>query len=97
MLDPHVRRIEAWLAAEPHLTAVAMVDRLSECTPGSFGEQQLRTLQRFVKTWRARTAKLLIEGAEATITIEWPAAVPAGTAAGQDVTVADVSLGNITR
>jgi hypothetical protein len=97
MLDPYVRRIEAWLAAEPHLTAIAIVDRLRACTPGGFGDRQLRTLQRFVKSWRAKTAKLLIDGAEATITIEWPAAVPAGTAAGQDVTLADVSLGNITR
>jgi hypothetical protein len=95
MLDPYITRIEAWLAAEPHLTAVAIVDRLSECTPGSFGEQQLRTLQRFVKTWRARTAKLLIDGAEAMIAIETPAAVPAGTAAGQHVPVPLPRLGNI--
>ena len=50
MLDPYVRRIEAWLAAEPHLTAIAIVDRLRAGTPGGFGDRQLRTLQRFVES-----------------------------------------------
>jgi hypothetical protein len=88
MLDPYVGRIEAWLAAEPHLTAVAIVARLRECEAGSFGDRQLRTLQRFVQSWRARTAKLLIDGAEAMITIP-SAAVPAGTAAEEHITNAD--------
>jgi hypothetical protein len=92
MLDPYAARIEAWLAAEPHLAAVAIIGRLRECTPGSFGEKQLRTLQRFVKVWRARTAKLLIDGAETVITIEGPA-VPAGTAAGIDASIANGVLG----
>src|SRR5512134_2326172 len=52
-----VTLIEAWLAAEPHLTAVAIVDRLRECTPGGIDDRQLSTLQRFVKSWRAKTAK----------------------------------------
>ena len=61
MPDPCVRRIEMWLAAaEPYLTAVAMVDRLLAYTPGGFGDRQLRTLQSFVKSWRGKTAKLLI-------------------------------------
>src|SRR5262249_52095499 len=46
MLAPYVGRMEAWLAAEPHLTAVAIVARLRECEAGSFGDSQLRTLQR---------------------------------------------------
>jgi hypothetical protein len=58
MLDPHMVRIEAWLAAEPHLTAVAIVDRLREHAPGSFGARQLRTLQRFVQSWRHRLCDL---------------------------------------
>lgn len=67
MLDPHVRDIETWLAAAPHLRAVDVLNRLNERTPGAFGAKQLRTLQRFVRVWRDRTAKLLIDGAEATI------------------------------
>ena len=90
MLDPYVVHIEGWLAAEPHLTAVAIVDRLRDCAPDIFGDHQLRTLQRFVQSWRARTAKLLIDGAEAVIAIEVSAAVPAGTAADQHVVAANL-------
>jgi len=34
-LDPHVATIEEWLAAEPQLTALAIVDRLSEKHPAN--------------------------------------------------------------
>ena len=95
MLDAYVARIEEWLTAEPHLTAVAIVDRLHKCAPGSFDNRQRRTLQRFVKSWRAKTARLLIEGLEAVISIELPASVPAGTEAGEHVTIANPALGNI--
>ncbi|WP_290997319.1 hypothetical protein [Hyphomicrobium sp.] len=95
MLDPYVATIEAWLAAEPHLTAVAIIDRLRRCTPDAFGDRQLRTLQRFVKSWRARTAKLLIDGAEAVINIDAPASVPAGTEAGRTHQTPMPRLGNI--
>jgi hypothetical protein len=95
MLDAYVGRIEAWLAGEPHLTAVAIVARLRECEPGSFGDSQLRTLQRFVQSWRAKTAKLLIDGAEAMIAIQSSAAVPAGTAADDHITNTDAPFGNI--
>lgn len=60
------------LAAVPHPTAVDIMRRLGECAPDSFGDKQVRTLQRFVKSWRAKTAKLLIAGAETTITIQLP-------------------------
>ena len=36
MLDPHVTTIEAWLAAEPQLTALAIVGRLSKSYPEQF-------------------------------------------------------------
>lgn len=88
MLDPHVARIEAWLAAEPHLTAVAIVDLLRECAPAAFGDQQRRTIQRFVRFWRAKTAKLLIDGGEAMISLGSPPVVPAGTTGGDIVTYA---------
>jgi hypothetical protein len=93
MLDPYAAQIEAWLAAEPHLTAVDVLGRLRECVPGSWGDKQVRTVQRFVKSSRVRTANLLIDGAETTITIGLPAAVPAGTAAGARLTTAAEALG----
>ena len=91
MLDRHVREIEGWLAAAPHLTAVDVLNRLHECAPGVFGERQRRTLQRFVRAWRARTAKLLIDGAEAMITIDAPFPVPAGTGKGAEIPTPDGS------
>jgi hypothetical protein len=36
-LDPHVVTIEYWLAAEPQLTALAIVGRLNEKHPEQFG------------------------------------------------------------
>jgi hypothetical protein len=36
-LDPHLARIESWLAAEPQLIALAIVGRLSERDPETFG------------------------------------------------------------
>src|SRR6478672_3242216 len=39
-LDPHVALIEGWLAAEPQLTAIAIVARLAERHPEQFGNKQ---------------------------------------------------------
>ena len=89
MLSPYASQIGAWLAAEPHLTAVAILDRLSEAAPDRFSGKQHRTLQRFVKSWRTKTAKLLIDGTETMLTIEGPVAVPAGTATGPYAASAD--------
>ena len=84
MLDPHATRIEAWLATEPHLTAADILRRLRECNPESFCDKQLRTVQRLVKSWRAKTAKLLIDGIETTISIA-------------RFTTAEATLGNIVK
>jgi len=48
-LDPHVGTIEAWLAAEPQLTAIAIVGRLSETHPDQFGTKQHSIVQRLLK------------------------------------------------
>jgi hypothetical protein len=42
-LDPHVAMIENWLAAEPQLTAFAIVSRLSDKYPGSLGRDSIRS------------------------------------------------------
>jgi hypothetical protein len=94
MLDPHVGSIEDWLAAEPHLTATAVLERLGERLPDVFGDKQLRTVQRLVRAWRARAVRQIIEGVEATIRIEPPAPVPAGTGA-QGAEAHDPNPGNI--
>jgi hypothetical protein len=39
-LDPHLAMIENWLAAEPQLTALAIVSRLSDRYPEQFGKKQ---------------------------------------------------------
>jgi hypothetical protein len=74
-MDPHISVIEEWLAAEPHLRAVGILARLGGREAGSFGEKQLRTVQRLVKAWRGRTARLLIDGAETTLMLRPSTAV----------------------
>jgi hypothetical protein len=48
-LDPHVAAIEDWLAAEPQLTAIAIVGRLSEKHPDQFATKQHSIVQRLLK------------------------------------------------
>ena len=73
-----------------------VLNRLHERAPDVFGARQRRTLQRFVGAWRARTAKLLIDGAEAIITIDGPFPVPAGTGKGPEIPRPNARLGNIS-
>jgi hypothetical protein len=51
-LDPHIATIENWLAAEPQLTALAIVGRLSENYPDQFGTKQHSIVQRLLKQLR---------------------------------------------
>ena len=59
-LDAHVATIEDWLAAEPQLTALAIVGRLSERYPEQFGMRQHSIVQRLLKALRNKAAKKLI-------------------------------------
>jgi hypothetical protein len=59
-LDPHVATIGGWLAAEPQLTALAIVGRLSEKHPEQFGSKQHSIVQRLLKRLRKKTAEKLI-------------------------------------
>ena len=63
-LDPHVATIEAWLAAEPQLTALAIVVRLSEKHPEQFGMRQHSIVQRLLKALRKKAAEKLIAAQE---------------------------------
>ena len=59
-LDPHVALIESWLAAEPQLTAIAIVGRLAELHPGQFGKKQHSIVQRLLRALRKNAAQRLI-------------------------------------
>jgi hypothetical protein len=57
---PHVALIESWLAAEPQLTAIAIVGRLAELHPGQFGKKQHSIVQRLLRALRKSAAQKLI-------------------------------------
>jgi hypothetical protein len=59
-LDPHVVTIGDWLAAEPQLTALAILGRLNERHPEQFGSKQHSIVQRLLKALRKRAAEKLI-------------------------------------
>jgi Integrase core domain len=56
-LDPHVALIEGWLAAEPQLTAIAIVARLAERHPEQFGNKQHSIVQRLLRALRHTSAQ----------------------------------------
>jgi hypothetical protein len=64
-LDPHVALIEGWLAAEPQLTAIAIVGRLAELHPDQFGKKQHSIVQRLLRALRKSAAHRLITAATA--------------------------------
>ena len=70
ILDPHVEAIEGWLAAEPRITALVILDRLIERCPDQFGPPQHTTVQRLLKTLRHRAAAQLIAKTQAGTSAE---------------------------
>ena len=80
MLDPHLADIERWLAAEPRLTALAILGRLAEHSPEKFGPPQHTIVQRLLRSLRRNAAEMIIPclaGGVAAATIGDP-----GTGAG---------------
>jgi hypothetical protein len=59
-LDPHIVTIEGWLAAQPQLTALAIVGRLSEKYPEEFGTRQHSIVQRLLRALRRKAAEQLV-------------------------------------
>ncbi len=59
-LDPHITLIEGWLAAQPQLTALAIVGRLSEKYPDEFGTRQHTIVQRLLRAHRWKAAEQLV-------------------------------------
>jgi len=71
-LDPHLATIEDWHAAEPQITALAIVRRLAAIDPETFGDKQHSIVQRLLKALRRKAAQRVIaettaEGGEAKI------------------------------
>jgi hypothetical protein len=61
MLDPHLADIEGWLAAEPRLTALAILGRLAERCPEQFGPPQHTVVQRLLRSLRRNAAEMIIQ------------------------------------
>ncbi|MVT55784.1 hypothetical protein GPL17_35895 [Bradyrhizobium yuanmingense] len=59
-LDPHIAAIEAWLAEQPQLTALAIVGRLREKSPEEFGKRQHSIVQRLLRALRRRATERLV-------------------------------------
>jgi hypothetical protein len=59
-LDSQVALIEGWFAAEPQLTAIAIVGRLAELYPEQFGKKQHSIVQRLLRALRKGAAQRLI-------------------------------------
>jgi hypothetical protein len=55
-------QLREWFAIEPWRTSRELLERLQSEYPGVYPDQQLRTLQRRVKTWRRTIAQRMIFG-----------------------------------
>ncbi len=91
MFEPFEALITGWLKEEPNLSAVSVLQRLSDIDPARFTKRNLRMMQRLVRTWRMEAAGLVIlDGG-------WIRSVPvspATIAAGDSGTVGSAMLGN---
>ncbi|WP_125461641.1 hypothetical protein [Rhodomicrobium sp. R_RK_3] len=95
MLDPHLAAIEDWLAAEPQLTALAILGRLTERHPDQFGPRQHSIVQRLLRGLRTKPAQQITAALPPT---RPPRAVDGSGYAGPDPTTAPASeFGNILR
>ena len=77
-LDPHIATIEGWLAAQPQLTALAIVGRLSERYPEQFGTRQHSIVQRLLRALRRKAAEQLVAQeplGDSTTAARWPGSV----------------------
>src|SRR5271165_1469926 len=66
-LDPHVDLIKCWLTSEPQLTAIAIVGRLAERDPETFGSKQHSIVQRLLRALRKKAAETLLASADPVI------------------------------
>lgn len=66
-LDPHRSEIDAWLDAEPAITAVEVLARLTTRYPDRFTAKHLRSTQKMVRAWRTDQAKRVIRSGTAAL------------------------------
>jgi hypothetical protein len=86
-LDPHIATIEGWLAAQPQLTALAIVGRLSERYPEQFGTRQHSIVQRLLRALRRKAAEQLVAQeplGDTTTAASWPGSVDGSGNVGPD-------------
>jgi hypothetical protein len=86
-LDPHIGTIEGWLAAQPQLTALAIVGRLSEKYPEQFGTRQHSIVQRLLRALRRKAAEQLVAQeppGDTTTAAPWPGSVDGSGYVGPD-------------
>ena len=97
MLDPHVEEIERWLTVEPRLTALVILDRLAERSPGEFGPPQHTIVQRLLKALRRKAAGQVIVAVADAATDAGGPALPGLSAAAIALSLptAGTALGNI--
>ena len=68
-LDPHLATIESWLAAEPQITALAIVRRLAAIDPATFSDKQHSIVQRLLRSLRRKAAETVIAAMAAQTSI----------------------------
>ena len=66
-LDPHRSEIDAGLDAEPAITAVEVLARLTTRYPDRFTAKHLRSTQKMVRAWRTDQAKRVIRSGTAAL------------------------------
>ena len=59
-LDPHLATIGSWLAADPQLTALAIVRRLAAIDPATFSDSQHSIVQRLLRSLRRNSTETVI-------------------------------------
>ena len=77
-LDPHLSKIDGWLAAEPDITALTIVGRLAGIDSASFGDKQQSIVQRLLRSLRLKAAEKLLAAVTEQVTtaeLDLPGAV----------------------
>lgn len=59
-LDPHLAAIQDWLTAEPDITALTIVGRLTRIDPATFGDKQHSIVQRLLRSLRRKAAETVL-------------------------------------
>jgi hypothetical protein len=61
-LDRYLAAIQDWLTAEPDITALTIVGRLTRIDPATFGDKQHSIVQRLLRSLRRKAAETVLAG-----------------------------------